>query len=105
MTESLLLWVDGNTNEIVTSPKQTRNSSYYQITNDGTANKQADRVLEYISTHNFCSNADIEKDLHMRISSVTARINELRKKGLIQIAGSKLNPNTNKLNIVWSVQK
>lgn len=102
MTETLLLWIN-EVDNLISSPEDVRNESYNTIIKNGSKDRQANIVYEYLITHNNSSNADIEEGLKMRISSVTARINELRKKGLIEIAGSKINKKTGKLNIVWKV--
>lgn len=99
--QTLLLWVD-ETGTLINSPKIVRNISYETIPENKKLRQQT-AILEYLSTHNFSSNADIERDLNMRISSVTARINELRVKGLVCVDGSKINDKTGKLNITWKV--
>ena len=102
MATTLTLWMydDGTT---ITSDDTKRLSHLLH------KNKvvQQERILELLRLHpEGLSNQEIEQALHMRISSVTARINELRKQDppLVFSGGVKMNVMTERLNAVWKVK-
>ena len=100
---SLFLWMteDG---EVLTSPEDIRNISYEQVMEHNQDTSQRSVVFHYLHRHpDGKTMNDIERDLHMRISSVTARINELRKRGLVRMEGARVDEKTGKLNCVWVV--
>ena len=100
MTESLLFWVNEE-RTLIDTPQSVRDNSFFQLPETAKL-RQQNKIFSFLLTQN-ASNTDLEEALGIRMSSVTARINELRTKGLITVAGSKINPKTGKLNIVWSV--
>lgn len=103
---SLNLWVD-NVDNIISSSEDVRNLSYQQVINNGLISKQQQTIIDYLSTHQTQGSTfnDICRDTGLRISSVTARINELRKKEIVYLYGKTIDPQTNKLNCLWNLKE
>lgn len=103
---SLSLWVVDDCFSHPTSlPNVTRNNSHAQINRQGIAEVQRDKILDYLRAHpQGLSNQEIEQQTGMRISSITARINELRKNGCVSCGGARINSLTGKLNAFWVVK-
>ena len=107
MSDLLLsLWVTDE-GKLVTSselPNVTKSNSFKQFGQGIEA--QRERVFEFLRQHpQGLSNQEIEEKTGMRISSITARVNELRKQGLIACGGARTNERTGKLNAFWMVQQ
>lgn len=101
---SLTFWVDSN-DSVLVSPKQVRDSSYRQVVDSGIVSKQAGQIFDYLLNYpDGKSNNDINRALGVRVSSVTARINELRKQGRVIMVGKAIDYETGKLNVLWGAK-
>lgn len=92
------------------TPEDNRNESYRLLLESGKHDSQLWIVFGYILSHDDgVTNQEIERDLHLRISSVTARVNKLRTidfepgEYLVVFAGSAQNHITNRQNAIWKV--
>jgi DNA-binding MarR family transcriptional regulator len=59
-------------------------------------------VLKFIEQFGPVTNREIAAGLHLDINQVTPRTNELVKLNLVEAAGRKKDPVTNKSGITWS---
>lgn len=101
---SLTFWVDNNDSVLVT-PDQVRDSSYRQVLDSGIVSKQAGQIFQYLLNYpEGKSNNDINRALGIRVSSVTARINELRKQERVFMVGKAIDYETGKLNVLWGAK-
>ena len=62
-----------------------------------------DRVLLTVARARMPSNADIERLAGIRLSSVCARINELKADGMVEAGGVKTDPFTRKSVQWWRI--
>jgi predicted HTH transcriptional regulator len=105
MHESLSLWLV-ETGNLISDTIETRNASYETVNRSRGTLLQRERIINCLRLQpQGYSNQELEQELGMRISSVTARINELRKQGLIESAGARINNNTGKLNVAWILKE
>lgn len=106
LNQSLNLWVD-NVDTLIFFPENTRDISYQQVINNGTMSKQHQIIIDYLTNHHTQGSTfnDISRDTGLRISSITARINELRKKEIVYLYGKTIDPITQKLNCVWNLKE
>ena len=82
--------------------QETSKESYKKILSDGSITIQSHQLYVVLKAHpEGLSNQDLEQYTKLRISSITARINELRKQGLVECAGTKKNKITGKNNLLW----
>jgi predicted transcriptional regulator len=83
----------------------TKRESYQQTKHNGSSEAQQERIMFCLREHpQGLSNQELETILKMRISSITARINELRKQGLVECGGAKINKDTERLNATWRMK-
>lgn len=79
--------------------KDTRNESYYKLTNVGDKQRT---VLELLVKQDL-TNGEIAKALGWPINRVTPRVKELREKGLVVEKGKILDVETNRSVHRWGV--
>jgi DNA-binding MarR family transcriptional regulator len=62
--------------------------------------RQQQIIIDYLSTHHNQGSTfnDISRDTGLRISSITARINELRKKEIVYLYGKTIDQQTTALD-------
>ena len=82
---------------------QTSITSYYQLQDEGKIGTQQSAILQLIRRNRTLCNRDIAMLLNMEIGSVTGRVNELAKAGLIRAWAVKTDTRTNRRVKIWEV--
>ena len=81
--------------------RQTSIDSYMEVRSDVELGEKQLTVLAYIRDHPGCSDREISDGINMRISSETARRNELLSMGLVEDVGTKKDEATNRMVMLW----
>ena len=81
--------------------QETSVESYNEI--KPTLGKRHTQVLRTFRSFGNMSNARIARELRIPINTVTPRVNELCKKGLVERKGIGLDKNTNRRVIIWGL--
>ena len=82
--------------------RQTSLDAYRHIRNLGIKQLQVYAVIR--NNENYC-NSDIARHLEWQINTVTPRVNELVKAGLVKSAGTKHYKMTGKRVTIWTTTK
>lgn len=88
------------------SPRQTQLTSilsFEKLKNEGVNDYQSRRILEVLKGCGNLNNNEIATITHLKISSVTARVHELRMAGKVFFVGHKKDRVTNRKTMVWGV--
>ena len=80
--------------------QQTSLEAYVSIVFD-LSNKQQ-RVYQLIKRLQPCSNKQISEYSRLAINSITPRVLELRKKGIVSNQGTRICPVTGKREMLWT---
>lgn len=75
----------------------------YRSLDPGRMARVRDRILLTIGRARMPSNADLERLAGVRLSSVCARVNELKAEGMIEQGGVKTDPFTRKTVAWWRI--
>jgi DNA-binding MarR family transcriptional regulator len=81
--------------------RQTSIDSYMDLRTDAEIGEKQLLVLAYIRDHPGCSDREISDGVNMRISSETARRNELMAMRLIEELGKEKDIITNRMVLTW----
>ena len=64
--------------------------AYQKINEDGTVGQQAEEILNFLKEHGEpMTNKEIQKSTGLEISSVSGRVNDLKKRGLVEVVGKR----------------
>lgn len=99
---SLLLWVEQGVASQVNPSLDSRNNAYELVVLSGCADDQRTQLYQYLLRHPQQSFNDLQRRTRLRLSSITARINELRKNGLVILDGYKVDEVTGIRNCTWT---
>ena len=84
----------------VRQTQDTSVESFKEVCDSGLREKQYSKIKKALAGMEM-NNNEIVLATGIKISSVTARVNELRKKGEIVLVGKKRDTNTNRMCMVW----
>lgn len=82
--------------------QQTSIRAFREISEE--INDRQAKVYNTIALMPKINNTEIAKYLKKPINTITPRVHELRKKGLIKQAGTKKCPITNKTTMAWEIE-
>ena len=64
--------------------------AYQKINDDGTVGQQAEDILTFLKFKGIpMTNKEIQKSTGLEISSVSGRVNDLKKRGLVEVVGKR----------------
>lgn len=64
--------------------------AYKKINEDGIVGQQAEEILNFLKEHGEpMTNKEIQKSTGLEISSVSGRVNDLKKRGLVEVVGKR----------------
>lgn len=77
--------------------------SYRSLSPKGLGRRQS-TVLAFLIRHGPMSNKQLSEATGWPINTITPRVGELRKLGLVELAGLQYDQNTNRAESVWKVK-
>ena len=64
--------------------------AYKKINKDGTVGQQAEEILKFLKSHGEpMTNKEIQQSTGLEISSVSGRVNDLKKHGKVVVVGKR----------------